>query len=293
MLIRQKTVLALLSRANRPLSPTVFVKLIFLLRQETDLKNESAFYDFVPYKYGPFSFALYRELTNLRRDGYVASDEERVSLCKQTLDLTDAKIDELPTAFQEAVDEVIRRCGRKGKKELLKDVYARYPWYATNSELTDLRPKSLPGVKKTSPAVYTAGYEGKSVDAFFNHLLKSGIRLVVDVRANAVSRQYGFSKKQFNEIARRLGLDYRHMPDLGIPSEFRVDLSDFDSYQRLLRKYEQEMIPKIGDSIDVVGKLMEKTPAVLVCFEKDVRCCHRSRLADAVARKSGLEVRHI
>ncbi len=293
MLIRQKTVLALLSRANRPLSPTVFVKLAFLLRQETGLKNEPTFYDFVPYKYGPFSFALYRELTNLRRDGYVTPDGERVAICERTVDLAEEKIDELPAAFHEAVDKVVRLYSRKSQTELVKDVYARYPWYASKNELTDLRPRSSVREKKACPAVYTAGYEGKSVDAFFNHLLKNGIRLIIDVRANPVSRRYGFSKRQFSEIARRLGLDYRHMPHLGIPSKYRVDLSDFDSYQRLLKKYEQEMIPKLGDEIDEVGKLMEETPAVLVCVEKDVRCCHRSRLADAVSRKTGLEVKHI
>ena len=293
MLIRQKTVLALLSRANKPLSPTVFVKLAFLLRQETGLKNEPTFYDFVPYKYGPFSFALYRELTNLRRDGYVTPDEELVAICERTVGLAEEKIDELPAAFHEAVDKVVKRYGRKSQTGLVKDVYTRYPWYAIKSELTDLRPKSSVRVKKARPAVYTAGYEGKSVDAFFNHLLKNGIRLIIDVRANPVSRRYGFSKRQFSEIARRLGLDYRHMPELGIPSKYRGDLSDFNSYQRLMKKYEQEMVPKLGDEIDEVGKLMMKTPAVLVCVEKDVRCCHRSRLADAVSRKTGLEVKHI
>lgn len=87
MLIRQKAILALLSRANRPLSPTVFVKLVFLLRQETVLKDESTFYDFIPYKYGPFSFALYRELANLRQDGYVIPDVEHIALCEKTTDL--------------------------------------------------------------------------------------------------------------------------------------------------------------------------------------------------------------
>lgn len=293
MLKRQKTVLALLSRANRPLSPTVFVKLAFLLRQETDLKNEPTFYDFVPYRYGPFSFALYRELTNLRRDGYVTSDEEHVALCEKTIDLTEEKIYELPTAFHEAVDNVVKRCGSKSRMELVEDVYTRYPWYATKSELTDLRPKSSVQVQKACPAVYTAGYEGKSVDAFFNNLLKKGIQLVIDVRANPVSRRYGFSKRQFSEIAGRLGLDYHHIPELGIPSKYRVGLSGFDSYQRLMEKYEEEIIPKIGDKIDEVCILMEETPAILMCVEKDIRCCHRSRLAENIARKTGLKVNHI
>ena len=37
--------MALLEQADRPLSSTVFVKLAFLLRQETVLKDEHTFYD--------------------------------------------------------------------------------------------------------------------------------------------------------------------------------------------------------------------------------------------------------
>jgi uncharacterized protein (DUF488 family) len=271
----------------------VFVKLAFLLRQETDLGKDCSFYDFVPYKYGPFSFALYRELSTLRHDGYVTPNEKHIALCMQTAGLVEEKIDELPTAFQEAVDKVFTRYERKSQAELVKDVYARYPWYATKSELINWLPKSLVRAKKADPAVYTAGYEGKSVDAFFDHLLRNGIRLILDVRANPISRRYGFSKKQLSEIAERLKLGYRHMPDLGIPSKYRVDLTDFDSYQRLLKKYEKEKLPKLVVEIDEVGKLMKETPTVMVCVEKDFRRCHRSRLADAVSRKTGLQVKHI
>lgn len=293
MLIRQKTALALLACAKKPLSQVIFVKLMFLLRHETGMRSARSFYDFVPYKYGPFSFTLYQELTNLRRDGYVSSDEERLALCEQTIGLAEEKIDELPAAFHEAVDNVIRRYGRESQTRLVGEVYARYPWYATRSELTDLKPKTSVRTKKAQPAVHTAGYEGKSVDAFFNDLLKKGIKLIIDVRANPVSRRYGFSKRQFSEIARRLGLDYCHMPKLGIPSEYRTDLTDFESYQRLLMKYERLMLPKFEKEICDLSKLIKKTPAVLVCVEKDVRCCHRSRLADVVSRRNGLEVKHI
>lgn len=293
MLIRQKTILYLLLRAQKALSPTVFVKLAFLLRQETCLKNESTFYDFVPYKFGPFSFSLYRELTNLRRDGYVASNEETVALCEQTTDLIKKKIFELPAAYHEAVDKIVRLYGRKSQDVLLKDVYSRYPWYGTKSELTSLRGKISNPEMNGGAVVYTAGYEGKSVDTFFNNLLEHGIRVIIDVRSNPLSRRYGFSKKQLNEISIRLGMDYRHMPELGIPGKYRNDLTDFDSYQRLLKKYEQEMIPNFGKEIAEVGKLMGGTPSALVCMEKDVRCCHRSRLAEAVSRKTGLEVAHL
>jgi uncharacterized protein (DUF488 family) len=223
----------------------------------------------------------------------VTPNEEQIALFERTVGLAEEKINELPMAFHEAIDNVFTRHGRKRQPELVKDVYDRYPWYATRSEFTDLRPKSSVRAKKADPAVYTAGYEGKSIDAFFDHLLRKGIRRIVDVRANPVSRHYGFSKRQLSAIAQRLGVGYRHMPNLGIPSKYRGDLTDFDSYQRLLKMYERERLPKLDDEVDEVGNLMKEMATVLLCVEKDFRYCHRSRLADAVSRKTGLDVKHI
>ena len=75
MLMRQRTILDLLTRIERPVTRTVLGKLVFLLRHETVLWHSPSFYDFVPYKYGPFSFTLYRELELLRQTGYVAVDD--------------------------------------------------------------------------------------------------------------------------------------------------------------------------------------------------------------------------
>jgi len=302
MLTRQKTILALLSRlslcnsqvgTDKPLSPTVFVKLVFLLRHETELENDNTFYDFVPYKFGPFSFSLYRELANLRREGFVTSDEEHITLCEDTIYQTQKKTDEIPFSVHQAVNEVVSRYGIKSWTSLIKDIYTRYPWYASKSELTDFRSKSSERTKRVCPAVYTAGYEGESVDSFFNRLLKFGIEMIIDVRANPISRKYGFSKRQFSEISKKLGIDYCHMPRLGIPSKYRVKLGTYDSYQHLLAKYGREILPGLKSEIRKVVDLMLKKPAVLVCMEKDVRCCHRSRLADAVSQVSGLKVTHL
>ena len=147
--------------------------------------------------------------------------------------------------------------------------------------------------EKARPAVYTTGYEGRSVDAFFNDLLKWGIHVLVDVRANPVSRKYGFSRLRLAEFCEKLGLQYRHVPALGIPGVARARLNSFTSYQRLLNVYESATLPERTSEVQEVGRLMLRQPSVLVCVEKDVRCCHRSRLAEAVARDTGLEVVHL
>jgi len=293
LLIRQKIILALLDSVERPLAPTVFVKLAFLMRHETALATHGTFYEFVPYKYGPFSFALYRELRNLRRDGYVSPDSECVELNAHSASLVREKIAELPRSTRTATQAIADRYGDWEQTALLRSVYARYPWYAVASELTDLVPESIPPLTVAREAIYTAGYEGKSVDAFFDSMLRNGIKSIVDVRSNPVSRRYGFSRRQFGDIAERLGLGYDHMPRLGIPSSRRADLSDFDSYQRLLDGYYVDMLKDRDQELTDLGSQMGKAPTVLICVEQDVRCCHRSRLAEALALRTGMDVRHL
>ena len=293
MLNRQKIILALLSQTRKPLNPTVFVKLAFLLRHETELANEPTFYDFVPYRFGPFSFALYRELDNLRRDGYIKPDDDNIALCENNADIVAEKVKELNTSVLQSIDSVVNRYGKMGRRKLVETLYLKYPWYATKSELTDLRPTLSQPVVNAKTAVYTVGYEGLSVDSFFNRLLEQGIELIVDVRAKAISRRYGFSKRQISEIARKLGLDYCHLPNLGIPGKLRVNLNSYDDYQHLLEHYERKMLPNLKNEVKELAKLMQETAAVLVCVEKDIRCCHRSRLANAVSKISKLKVVHL
>ena len=277
MLTRQKIVLSLLEQSNKPLSPIKFVKIMFLFRQETRLGDNLSFYDFVPYKRGPFSFTLYRDLWHLRQNGYINPEEKSVSLTVRALALTKEKTQELSSSIRSAVAYVLDQYGRLSQQEIIKNVYSRYPWFALNSELPERKFASVQQPEQATTAVYTAGYEGRSVDGFFNDLLRQGIKAVIDVRANPISRKYGFSGSRFREICNKLGLQYRHIPTLGISSRERAGLSSFDSYQRLLNRYARSMLPQRSSEIEELGKFMCQEPSVLVCVEKDIRCCHRGR----------------
>ena len=177
--------------------------------------SERTFYNFVPYDFGPFSFTLYWDLGSLRQNGYVTNEEERIALCGRTLELAARQAEELPASIQSAVADILTRYGKLSQRALIREVYRRYPWFALNSKLPERNSVSVPRPKKARPAVYTAGYEGRSVDAFFNDLLTWGIHVVVDVRANPVSRKYGFSGLRLVEFCKKLGLQYRHKPTLG------------------------------------------------------------------------------
>ena len=293
MLKRQKVVLALLDGAGKPLSNTKFVKLLFLLRYEHPLTNDQTFYDFVPYKYGPFSFSLYRELSTLRRDGYISDDEKCIALSSRIQSKVREKAFELPSLHREAVERVIAVNIGKSQDDLVRTVYQRYPWFAQRTELCNLVPKKVPLRPRADIAIYTVGYEGKSIDGFFNGLLESGIHAIIDVRANPVSRKYGFAKRSMSDIARKLEIDYHHIPELGIPSGDRAGLSDYDSYQRLLDRYESEMLPKRQSVIARAIELMRQKPSAYLCMEKDVTCCHRDRLAKRASTISKLRIVHV
>ena len=150
-----------------------------------------------------------------------------------------------------------------------------------------------PEAMRSALAIYTAGYEGQTIESFLDKMVRNGIRLLVDVRRNPISRKRGFSKRQLSESAARVGISYEHLPDLGIPSDERRHLDSPMDYRRLFSKYEKAILPAAEESVDRVVTMVSVTPAVLVCFEADWHRCHRSRLANAVASRIQLEVVHL
>lgn len=102
--------------------------------------------------------------------------------------------DEVPTPWKSAVQRAVREYPSASQNELLRDIYRRCPWFALKSELHDLVSEA-PDAPAAPLAIYTVGYEGKSVDSFFNELLLSGVAAILDVRANPISRKYGFARK--------------------------------------------------------------------------------------------------
>ncbi|NOZ23111.1 MAG: DUF488 domain-containing protein [Planctomycetes bacterium] len=291
MLTRQKIALALLREAGTELNRTAFVKLMFLLRHETRVGKDPSFYDFVPYKYGPFSFSLYWEVGSLQRNGYLAPGDEQIAIPVDAL--AAQRTEELPQATHEAVTEILDRYGRLSRQALLRRIYAKYPWYASRSTGSNVPENKSSRSKKARPAVYTVGYEGTSVDRLFDKLLRAGIQRVLDVRANPVSRRYGFARKHLTNIAEKMGMDYRHVPALGIPSKHRADLGDDDSYRKLFDWYERDVLPTQSESVREVAQLMEERPSALLCMERDAQRCHRNRLAHFISKHEDLEIRHL
>ncbi len=289
MLRRQRTILRLLSAAGEKVSATQLQKYIFLLREETFLGRDPAFYEFLPYKYGAYSFAAQREIDALVAYGYIESSA--TSLDITTLGKKESRETDTDTA--RAVLAIVSKYGKTPLRTLLKDVYARYPWYAINSDLKDIVPDDAAKPKAAPIAVYTIGYEHRSVDSFLNKLLRAGIRRIVDVRANPVSRKYGFARSSLAGLAGKLGFGYTHCPELGILSKDRRDVRTPEEFRELFGYYEREILTEEADAVARVAELVKTVPSVLVCMEKEAVDCHRGRLATRVASITNLKIVHL
>jgi uncharacterized protein (DUF488 family) len=285
MITRQRILLSLIEQGRVP-KRTQLMKWLFLLRHEAPETVGESFYEFVPHKYGPFSFQVYREISALESAGFLKADE-LVIPAKRRREAR-AEVRKLPTRTATGIDRILRKYGKRSLDKLLDDVYERYPWYASRSER---RPRKR--TKRAPLAVYTVGYEGRTVDGLLDHLLRSGIRRLVDVRKNAMSRKYGFTGKTIAKLCADVGIEYTHVPALGIPGTLRVDLDSPEAYQRLFDLYEREILPDATKGISQVADLCLDKPSALMCFEASSQMCHRGRLAPHVAEVSHLEVRHI
>jgi len=258
------------------------------MRQESALADDSSFYDHVPYQQGPFSFTLYRDIADLKQMGYL--DDNSLAISDNLRSDARLLFDSLPQSTRTEVGRTVERYAKLGEKPLIEYVYSEYPWFASRSRL---RGAPTTGRIKGKLAVYTAGYEGESVDHFFQKLMRVGIEVLIDVRHNPVSRKYGFSKKDMQRLCQKLDIRYEHIPELGIPSSMRSTLSTYEDYKRLLNKYERSILPEASEPRARAAHIMESIPSVLVCFEKNVHFCHRGRLAKAIANDVGLEVKHL
>ena len=149
LLTKGKAVLATLQEANHPLSSLVLTKLVFLLRQETNVAQRVAgFYDFVPYRFGPYSFALHNDLAALKRNGYVEPSGDNWRL-GQFVDPHRNWMSELDADVASAIRYVLSKRGVMKKDDLLKHVYQHYPWFASKSELKHLVPKEPPPASRS------------------------------------------------------------------------------------------------------------------------------------------------
>jgi len=294
MFYRRKVILALLQLFDGQLDKIRLQKLLFLFTK----RQQKAEYDFVPYKYGCYSYSAHADLTTMVTREQLTSDE--------TTYTKKDKIDYLKQLKQEDKKfllEVKTNYGGLNARALMKHTYLNYPFYATRSEaaadilskpelqkVNDARPKG------SKTILFTIGYEGISLEEYLVRLLKNDVKILVDVRNNPLSMKYGFSKSQLQKYCGYLGIQYLHFPDVGIQSDQRQELTSQNDYDKLFSEYRKNNLSKTTKTqTEILNLLKQHKRIALTCFEADICQCHRKHLAEAIQTLPDFsyEVKHI
>lgn len=283
MYYRRKIILGLLEAFEGKLNKTNFQKLLMILSKH----QEKPAFEFVPYKFGCFSFQSYADIRTMIK--YEQIIEE-----KSDPDSYWTKIDSieyyplLKKKDQSIIDSLKKRFSDFSTEDLIKYTYKKYPYYAINSSIAEklLTKKELEQVRNQVStnkvkALYTIGYEGISQENYLNRLIRNNIKVLCDVRRNPLSMKYGFSKNQLLKACNGLGIEYVHIPEVGIASNKRKELKTQKDYDKLFKEYNNVLTEENSiKGIEKIKTLLENNDRIAItCFEANIHQCHRKHLA--------------
>lgn len=294
MFYRRKIILALLQIFEGQINKISLQKLLFLFSQ----RQYRAEYHFIPYKYGCYSYSANADLATMVKRG-ILSETSSHFVSNDTTDYFKA----LKEDDKKLMLEIKANYGKMSVNTLMKYTYLNFPYTAVNSVKAKgiLTEEQLEKVNNSRPknnktVLYTIGYEGISLEEYLNRLLKNDVKVLVDVRKNALSMKFGFSKSQLQRYCNSLGIEYVHYPEVGIQSEQRQELNTQADYDKLFATYRESNLTKTASSQEkILNLLKEKKRIALTCFEANICQCHRKHLAEAIENLPDFEyeVKHI
>jgi hypothetical protein len=280
---RQRLLLTLLDAIGEPVGHTDFQKLLLLYTQACQVVP---FYEFVPYRFGGFSFTSYADKRKLIAEGLLEEDDQNWKLTQAGRTM----VRKQPVELLQVTRFSRQHAGLRGNA-LIVEQYRRYPYYATRSEILaklPLEPKSKDRIaaarpKPRAPGLVTIGYEGRSLENYLNALLRAGVTVLADVRRNPLSRKYGFAKGTLSKASEGVGIRYEHLPELGIASAERKELVTQADYNELFAAYEHTTLPHQTAALDKIRSWITAGNCVaLTCYERLPEQCHRTRVAKAL-----------
>ncbi len=290
---RQRLLLFLLEKAGGKLSKMDLQKLLFLYVEESNTGH----YAFVPYRFGCYSFLAADDLELLHKRGWINQQNKHVEL--------QVSLTRQPWAKGSAERQAVRRWLSNNTKRgsaLILDVYRRYPKYAIQSEIKEqlLSSDELARIreanhreKASTQILFTLGYEGLHFEEYVNKLIHNDVKLVCDVRRNPLSRKFGFSQRSLAILLPKMGIQYQHLPELGIESESRKHLNTMADYEALFAEYRRTLPSRELGLGRVMALLAKQKRVALTCFEEKSRSCHRHCVSDFLAQQHKLTVIHL
>ncbi|WP_254444756.1 DUF488 family protein [Anabaena sp. UHCC 0187] len=128
--------------------------------------------------------------------------------------------------------------------------------------------------------LFTIGFTQKKAEQFFETLIKSGVKRVIDTRLNNVSQLAGFAKKSDLEyfLQKIGGIEYIHILDLAptkdILDAYKKKEITWDSYEQKFNQLITQRQIERKLSIDIIDK------SCLLCSELKPHNCHRRLVAE-------------
>lgn len=275
---RQQFLISFARELNEPLTAIEFQKLLFLYL----IRNNLPYYDFVPYLYGGYSLQAAEDINTLLAMGWLDDFNGKNRYAGDDLNGTGLPFEGIGASIPDQLPKV------RGNR-LIKLVYEQYPYYAIYSKLAPsiMDKEGLARIKtekerlrQAGQMLFTIGYEGVSIEKYLNLLIQNDVRVLCDVRNNPLSRKFGFSKNNLQTYLSNIGIEYVHIPELGICSEKRKSLDSDSDYQNLFKDYKASL-PKRREYLDRVLRLLQtKSRVALTCFEHEPSQCHRHVIRD-------------
>lgn len=282
MYYRRKIILALLELFGGELEKISIQKLLFLFSR----RQQKAVYDFIPYKFGCYSYTASVDLGTMVNKDFLAESEKSFIKKDSVQYLIQLKAED-----RKLLQEIKTQYGKMSSNTLMKHTYLNFPFYAIHSQVAEsiLSATEYEKVKQARPhsdriILFTIGYEGISLEEYLNRLLLNDVKVLVDVRNNPLSMKYGFSKTLLKRYCESVGIKYLHFPEVGIQSDQRQELNNQSDYDKLFTTYRKNNLSKTQDSqIKILNVLKEYKRIALTCFEADICQCHRKHLSEAIA----------
>lgn len=135
------------------------------------------------------------------------------------------------------------------------------------------------------PDFYTVGYSGRDIHEFVSALEQVGVVCLLDIRFNAVSMyKPAFSRRNLTAALLEAGIEYLHMPELGVPSDVRKQATVSGRRADIWDWYDEEVLPRYSQNLNWFFNSTNH-PVALMCVEKDPEDCHRHLLATALERQ--------
>ncbi len=129
---------------------------------------------------------------------------------------------------------------------------------------------------------------------FLAALAGAGVEVLVDVRALASSRRPGFAKTALAANLEGAGIGYLHLRGLGTPAEGRA-AARAGRHDEMRAVFAEHLATPAAQAQlhELAERVRSGRRVCLLCFEADPAHCHRALVADALAERVPVEVRHL